>query len=380
MDFFFLGAPVHLRIFFALLLAMATAMPRNMEGLLAQHNMLRCMHDASPLVWDDSLANDAQAYAQSFVETSDPKQSNVEEGENLLMGDVVSGVRATQEWYDEVKSTVFGEVTSYSPETGHYTQLVWNSTTKLGCGEATLNNGQILWVCRYSPAGNRDGEFSQQVGRRVKTAVDCGTSISPVEMPKKITWAFGNDPATCAEVGFISIMRCSDSEANARGSGVEEYDIVGFGVRQSAAGLPLGSTETGAYELPPNVGDGGMILQASVVTGDVWFRGTGPHPGQLHVGDFVLGDGLGQVDGGSCTANLFFVTDLDMTSSRKFELASQSLSPQTSSSSWAWVLVATGVASCALLSVAASMVHRNVASVMSARQSEAEPLAVEGDT
>lgn len=377
----FLGASLHLIFFYALLLAMAKAMPRSMEGVLAQHNMLRCMHDAAPLEWDGSLARDAEKWAQSFVnETSNPpKQSTVGEGENLLIGDVVSGISVTQEWYDEVKQTnPIGEVYTYSPKTGHYTQLVWKSTTKLGCAQAALKSGQNLWVCRYSPAGNRDGEFSQQVGRRVKTAKECAVSISPVEAPKKITWAFGSDPAKCAEVGFVSIVKRSDSAANERGGGVVEYDIVGFGVRQSAAGLPLGSTATGTYTLPRSVGDGRMILQASTATGDVWFRGTGSHPGQLHIDDLILGDGLGQIEGSHCTSNLFFVTDLDMDLSRKFELASQKLSPQTSSSSWALVLVVTSVAFCAFMGVV-SKVHRNVATSTPAGQSDAEPLAVEGD-
>ena len=45
---------------------------------------------------------------------------------------------------------------------GHYTQVVWRSTTQVGCGIATCNQnrpfaGSGPWqvvVCDYSPAGN----------------------------------------------------------------------------------------------------------------------------------------------------------------------------------------------------------------------------------
>ena len=36
---------------------------------------------------------------------------------------------------------------------GHYTQMVWKSTTDVGCATATGNNYDVL-VCRYNPPGN----------------------------------------------------------------------------------------------------------------------------------------------------------------------------------------------------------------------------------
>jgi len=41
---------------------------------------------------------------------------------------------------------------------GHYTQLVWGSTTKLGCGAAKYKQGEFYLlhlVCNYGPSGNR---------------------------------------------------------------------------------------------------------------------------------------------------------------------------------------------------------------------------------
>ena len=42
---------------------------------------------------------------------------------------------------------------------GHFTQVVWSTTTKVGCGKAAAaaDANQIYWTCNYDPAGNVDG-------------------------------------------------------------------------------------------------------------------------------------------------------------------------------------------------------------------------------
>jgi hypothetical protein len=41
--------------------------------------------------------------------------------------------------------------------TGHYTQVVWKTTTEIGCGMATGSANDYL-VCQYSPGGNVIGQ------------------------------------------------------------------------------------------------------------------------------------------------------------------------------------------------------------------------------
>jgi pathogenesis-related protein 1 len=44
---------------------------------------------------------------------------------------------------------------------GHYTQVVWSATTRLGCGRAVWAAGTrhyVLWVCNYAPKGNIYGQ------------------------------------------------------------------------------------------------------------------------------------------------------------------------------------------------------------------------------
>merc|ERR1719464_2183831 len=93
-------------------------------------------------------------------------------GSDLLVGFV-------QDWYDEVvdvdwaadgsgvQSKMYGDPSQCkSPEgdsgkcmIGHYTQLVWASTSHVGCGVASCDqglggDGGVFFVCKYTPPGN----------------------------------------------------------------------------------------------------------------------------------------------------------------------------------------------------------------------------------
>jgi len=47
---------------------------------------------------------------------------------------------------------------------GHFTQVIWKSSQKIGVGRAITDNGQTVYVvCNYLPAGNVTGRYKDNV-------------------------------------------------------------------------------------------------------------------------------------------------------------------------------------------------------------------------
>lgn len=82
-------------------------------------------------------------------------------GENLAMHSDANILRttthATDAWYSEVSKVDFNDI-KFVSGTGHFTQVVWKGSTKLGMGIA----GKYC-VARYKAAGNMQGAFPQNV-------------------------------------------------------------------------------------------------------------------------------------------------------------------------------------------------------------------------
>src|SRR5262245_33397183 len=133
--------------------------------MIAAHNQARSQYGVGPLVWDEGLARDAAAYAQVMAETGkfehDPQRGRIpQQGENLFVG------TSTAYSYDSMISYLIDERRYYRPgrfpevsrtgdweDVGHYTQIIWPTTRRVGCAMAS-NQADDYLVCRYLPAGN----------------------------------------------------------------------------------------------------------------------------------------------------------------------------------------------------------------------------------
>lgn len=131
--------------------------------MLAAHNEFRARHCAPPLAWSDELAEVAQGWAETLKFNSCAfEHSTSPYGENLAFFIPKStGERATRGWYDEVSLYSFSRP-GFDMRTGHFTQVVWRETSRLGCAAVECNGGQI-WVCNYDPPGNVEGQYRQNV-------------------------------------------------------------------------------------------------------------------------------------------------------------------------------------------------------------------------
>ncbi|KAK6069985.1 SCP-like extracellular protein [Seiridium cupressi] len=142
--------------------ASSSGLTDDQQNALDAQNSARSDVGSAALVWDDDLASEAQAWAEHLVTVGDLVHSEVSnEGENLYMGsgDSTPFVNAANMWIDE-KSSYNGEaITTTNYLTfGHYTQIVWSSTTNVGMGLAAGSDGAVYVVARYSPPGNYIGE------------------------------------------------------------------------------------------------------------------------------------------------------------------------------------------------------------------------------
>lgn len=126
------------------------------------HNDKRSKHQSTgSLEWDDDLANYAQNYADKYDCSGNLVHSNGPYGENLAVGYDDQGT--IDAWYNEIAKYSYSDPV-FSEATGHFTQLIWKSSTKVGCGSKQCGGsvGKYI-ICNYNPAGNFIGEFSENV-------------------------------------------------------------------------------------------------------------------------------------------------------------------------------------------------------------------------
>lgn len=132
---------------------------------LYEHNLVRAKKSLPPLAWDTEVAAYAAEWAVQrkhdceIVHSKPPIENDVGEniywgsGEDWKPGDAVKAWEEEEKFYDyETNTCQEGEMC------GHYTQLVWNTTEKLGCAQVHCDTGDMFITCNYSPPGNYEGE------------------------------------------------------------------------------------------------------------------------------------------------------------------------------------------------------------------------------
>jgi hypothetical protein len=154
--------------------AVSSAVPRGSgsvslaQRLLRSHNAERFRMGLQPVQWDANLAAAAAGYAAQLAATGrwrhSPRQTRRGQGENLWMGTrgAFSPEYMVADWISEkavFRPGVFPNVsrTGNWEDVGHYTQIVWPQTLRVGCALSTSRSYDYL-VCRYAAPGNVMGE------------------------------------------------------------------------------------------------------------------------------------------------------------------------------------------------------------------------------
>tara|TARA_B110000003_G_C16590286_1_gene511532 strand:- start:101 stop:694 length:594 start_codon:yes stop_codon:yes gene_type:complete len=140
------------------------------------HNDARAEVGVSNLKWSNSLSEDALEWAKNLAEKDEMYHSSNEsrpgQGENLSVawktvgGESVfsstPGLDASNSWYYEINDYTYAEIGSdlnANVMIGHYTQMIWSTTTEVGMARAVSSSGKEYVVARYSPPGNWVGLF-----------------------------------------------------------------------------------------------------------------------------------------------------------------------------------------------------------------------------
>lgn len=165
--------------------------------ICTEHNKLRAKHGTQALTWSTDLAKFAQDWVNQCKTSLPDANGNTffchksncgggnPNGENLSFhyGDPQPPENVVQGWYCEIDAydfndpkltggTMFGCKPEENPNkvTGHFTQVVWADSARLGCAKNTCSlggNTGPLWACEYSPPGNFNANQPGVLARNV---------------------------------------------------------------------------------------------------------------------------------------------------------------------------------------------------------------------
>lgn len=146
------------------------------DAILTPTNESRKAHCVSPMSWDSKLAQSAQIWAnhqKKYNECAMKHSGTPGVGENVFWMNTEGQIPSTKFLGEQAVKSWVGEESSYnynrpgfSEKTGHFTQVVWKDSDKVGCAVSQCGNDDSnasFVVCQYLPPGNVMGEFKQNV-------------------------------------------------------------------------------------------------------------------------------------------------------------------------------------------------------------------------
>lgn len=162
------------------------------EACLKAHNVYRAKHGVPDLEICPNLCEKSQKVADDFIANKRSNRSQTDNyGENIFAVEssdpnyVINGNEAVDSWYSGNKYYKF-EQPGFSQKTGHFTQLVWKNSKKLGVGIAKVG-GKTVVACLYDPPGNFEKDYPKNVfppgsGHHERDVSDCTILLSKLYM------------------------------------------------------------------------------------------------------------------------------------------------------------------------------------------------------
>ncbi|XP_051885746.1 GLIPR1-like protein 1 isoform X4 [Pristis pectinata] len=175
--------------------------PTFIRDCVDEHNKYRSQVDPTAskmfkMTWDEALAKSAKAWGKKcrFKHNPNLKKNGAVHptffpvGENLYASTGrFEAKQAIKAWNDEVKDYNFQTNScKKSAMCGHYTQIVWDTSYKLGCAVTECPNGlkgtglkrsAKIFVCNYAPAGNIIGRGPYTSGATCSACTTCSDNL-----------------------------------------------------------------------------------------------------------------------------------------------------------------------------------------------------------
>jgi pathogenesis-related protein 1 len=134
-----------------------------MEGFVTAHNEVRQTVGVPDLSWDSELAEEADSWTLSLAADDCAFEHNFGSpfGENLYWSSFNSDAQTVvSAWASEVDDYDY-DANDCAPgrQCGHYTQIVWDETERVGCAMNPCEDASEIWMCVYDPPGNWVGEW-----------------------------------------------------------------------------------------------------------------------------------------------------------------------------------------------------------------------------
>ena len=154
----------------------AQAAAFDIDEMLAAHNRWRKTVNTAPLTYSSTLAASAQEWANHLKQSNHCQMQHSKPdgkyGENLFWASAlrwsdgrsemqtVSPKQVVDDWGNERADYHYKDNSCTKGKMcGHYTQVIWNSTSTVGCAFAVCEDShEQVWVCQYQTPGNWIGQ------------------------------------------------------------------------------------------------------------------------------------------------------------------------------------------------------------------------------
>jgi pathogenesis-related protein 1 len=230
---------------------------------VAAHNRWRANFGSPAVTWDATVAAHAQEWADHLAADNlfEHRQGGPY-GENLWAGwgRNFTADDAVNSWGDEVRDwdlTCTGGINDCCrggwQNCGHFTQVVWSTTVKVGCGKAVGADGRQVVVCNYSPPGNF-GDTSPFVGGQAPTPAPTAVVNEPTVVVVVPTAVPANPTMVPVQPTAVPVQPTTapaqPTTAPAQPTVSSGGSVSSYRVSKTGIGLAIPDSDSVVYSLP----------------------------------------------------------------------------------------------------------------------------------